>query len=183
MKNFLKILAVPALALFFVACPNEDDLSSSLKNGDNPISLCNGKEYDSKTEGCYGNVVACKMEIPECGGCITLKDCAGNQVMDESGTPVAELCYARPENCGLTTQMCNGKKYDPNTEECYNGNFIACKGQEPNECGGCVEHKDCSGNPVTFEDGTPIVICYERVRENCGLPATQDVLTINGIPR
>ena len=39
MKNFLKIFATAMLALFFVACPNEDDVSSSLKNGDSSSSV------------------------------------------------------------------------------------------------------------------------------------------------
>ncbi|MDR1759870.1 MAG: hypothetical protein LBR60_05015 [Fibrobacter sp.] len=72
------------------------------------------------------------------------------------------VCYPREK----LAKKCNGKEYNPTREECYNENFVACKGQVT-DCGGCVRHTDCDGNPVTYEDGTPIDLCWERVREDC----------------
>ncbi len=118
----------------------DGNLSSSAMQND---SLCDGKEYDPKTHFCYLNPCG---RPPSCDGQVACPD----------------MCYPRE----TLAKKCNGKEYDPNREECYNENFVACKGQLT-DCGGCIEHTDCDGNPVTYKDGTPIVLCWERVREDC----------------
>ena len=62
----------------------------------------------------------------------------------------------------LPVSLCDGKPYNPELEECLNGDFIACKGQIP-RCGGCVPHTTCDGKPSLYKDGTLVgMLCYAR---------------------
>ena len=108
--------------------------------------MCDSLEYDPETQFCY---------INNCGH---PKSCDENPLQ-----ACPAVCVPRE----AITEKCNGKEYDPNTEKCY-GNFVAaCRGQV-SDCGGCVKHTDCAGNPVTDEYGMAVEICYERTA-NCGI--------------
>ena len=99
---------------------------------------CGGKEYDPATHFCYVNECVVDPTCPDC-----------------------TVCYREEK----ILKKCDGKTYNPELEECLNGNFVACKGQIP-RCGGCMEHTTCDGNPSLYKDGTPVgMLCYARPME------------------
>ena len=121
----------------------ETPSSSSEGQGMKILSLCDDKEYNPETHFCFLNKA--------CGHRNACDDPTGRTCPDIS-------CIKKEE----IWEKCNGNEYDPYLEECYNRDFVACRGQVP-DCGGCLKHTTCDEKPVLHADGSPMELCWERL--------------------